>query len=64
MSANIECEVDGQQQVVRFSVTRELVLTPTNFTMPFDTVEMLYLQVLGARIQARQAKQQRVLAKI
>jgi len=63
MSQNVQIkwQIDGGNTAVHFSVQRDLVLTPTNFSLSFEALEIIYAQMLAARIKAREAAKQRVL---
>ena len=59
MQTKIQWKLD--QNAVQFSVQQDLVLQPTKFTLGFDALELIYAQMLAARINAREAAKQRVL---
>lgn len=61
MQTQIKWQVDVGNNAVHFSVQRDLVLTPTNFSMGFEAIEVIYAQMLNARIKAREEAKHRVL---
>jgi hypothetical protein len=52
--AKVAIQIEPLNQRFACSVQKDLVLTPTTFALSFEAVELMYYQLLSARIQQRQ----------
>ena len=61
MNVQVKWQIDAAQSAVHLSVQRDLVLTPTNCSLTFESLELMYCQMLNAKIKAKQEQVQRLV---
>lgn len=61
MNGKLTWQLDATQGRFVVSLQHDIVLQPTTFALTFDSVELMYCQMLNARVKAKQDAQRRVL---
>ena len=61
MDSTIKWQINADQEAVAFQVQQALVLQPVNFALSFESVELMYCQLLNARIKKKQDQKARVI---
>lgn len=61
MKTTVQWQVDASTNTVHLTVQQELVLTPTRFSLSFESLELMYCQMLNGRIKVREDAKKKVL---